>query len=113
MPSEDDAKDKLEQAIEKRKTEKYILILYISGTTPKAKRALVNLNKIIEENFKDRYELEVIDIKQHPEKAKSANIIATPTLIKKLPPPLRRYIGDLAESEKVLVALEIKERNNE
>ena len=113
MPSENDAKDKLEQAIERRKTEKYILVLYISGTTPKAKRAITNLHKIIEENFKDRYELEIIDIKQHPEKAKSENIIATPTLIKKLPPPLRRYIGDLAESEKVLVCLEIKERNNE
>lgn len=104
-----DAKADLEKALEQRNAEKYILRLYVSGATAKSTRAIENIRKLCEEYLKGRYELEVIDIYQHPEKARSEQVIAAPTLIKKLPLPLRKFIGDLSDSPKVLVGLEIKE----
>jgi len=109
MPSKKDTKTQLEETLEKHDTQKYILRLYVSGATDKSARAIENIRRICEEHLKGRYELEVTDIYQHPEKARSEQIIAAPTLIKKLPLPLRKFIGDLSDSERILVGLELKE----
>jgi circadian clock protein KaiB len=87
---------------------RYILRLFITGTTTKSVLALTNLKKICEEYLEGRYELEVIDLYQNPGLAKDEQIIAAPTLIKKLPLPFRRIIGDMSDIEKVLMGLEIK-----
>ena len=88
--------------------EKYELRLYVAGQTPKAVRAFANLRKICEEHLAGRYELEIIDIYQQPVLAKGEQIIATPTLIKKLPLPLRRMIGDMSEKDRILVGLDLR-----
>ncbi len=88
--------------------EKYILHLYVTGMTPRSLQAVRNIKKICEENLKGRYELEVIDIYQQPELARKEQIIAAPTLIKKLPLPLHKFIGDMSDKERILVGLEIQ-----
>ncbi|MGZ4954250.1 MAG: circadian clock KaiB family protein [Methylobacter sp.] len=87
---------------------KYHLKLYITGQTPRSESAIQNLRKICEENLDAKYEIEIIDILERPQLAEDERILATPTLIKSLPPPLRRLIGDLSETEKVLVGLDIR-----
>ena len=88
--------------------DKYLLRLYITGTTSRSVLALTNLKKICEEYLEGRYELEVIDLYQMPSLAKDEQIIAAPTLIKKLPLPFRRIIGDMSNIEKVLLGLDLK-----
>lgn len=88
--------------------EKYILRLYITGTTNRSLLAITNLKKICEEYLEGRYELEVIDLYQMPRLAKDEQIIAAPTLIKKLPLPFRRIIGDMSNKEKVLIGLDLR-----
>jgi len=88
--------------------DKYILRLYVTGTTTRSVLALTNLKKICEEYLEGRYELEVIDLYQIPSLAKDEQIIAAPTLIKKLPLPFRRIIGDMSNIEKVLLGLDLK-----
>jgi len=92
--------------------DKYILRLYITGTTNRSVLALTNLKKICEEYLEGRYELEVIDLYQMPSLAKDEQIIATPTLIKKLPLPFRRIIGDMSNVENVLLGLDLKKVKN-
>ena len=87
---------------------KYVLRLFVTGTTTKSVLALTNLKKICEEYLDGRYELEVIDLYQNPGLAIEEQIIAAPTLIKKLPLPFRRIIGDMSNIEKVLMGLEIR-----
>jgi circadian clock protein KaiB len=98
----------LEQGTRKSERPRYVLRLYIAGVSLRSSHAVGNIKKICEEHLKGRYELEVIDIYQHPDLAKSEQVIAVPTLIKKLPPPLRKFIGDLADTETVLVGLELQ-----
>jgi len=86
---------------------KYILRLYITGTTNRSVLAITNLKKICEEYLEGRYELEVIDLYKKPFLAKDEQIIAAPTLIKKLPLPFRRIIGDMSDKEKVLLGLDL------
>ena len=86
---------------------KFRLKLYITGHTPRSERAVVDLRRICEEEFACQYKLIVIDVLKHPKVAKDEKILATPTLIKELPPPLRRIIGDLSDKEKVFVGLHI------
>ena len=88
--------------------DKYILRLYITGTTSRSGLALTNLKRICEEYLEGRYELEVIDLYQMPSLAKDGQIIAAPTLIKKLPLPFRRIIGDMSNIEKVLLGLDLR-----
>lgn len=90
---------------------KYILRLYITGASSRSATALKNLKKICEEYLEGRYELEVIDLYQHPVLAKDEQIIAAPTLIKKLPLPFRRIIGDMSDKDKVLTGLDLIEVN--
>lgn len=88
-------------------TEAYLLRLYVAGQTARASRALANLQKICTEELGGRYRIEVIDVLTHPEIGERDRIIATPTLIKELPPPIRRIIGDLSDREEVLHGLEL------
>lgn len=103
-----DSVEIFEEAIKESRKKRYILRLYIAGTSAKSTRAINNLKKLCEEHLRDRYELEVIDIFQQPKLAESEQIIAAPTLVKELPPPLRKFIGDLADIEKILVGLDLK-----
>lgn len=88
----------------------YVLRLYVAGQTPKSVDAITNIIKICEDHLKGRYELEVIDLYQQPQLAQGEQIIAVPTLIKKLPPPLRRIIGDMSSTERVLVGLDLRKK---
>jgi len=103
-----DVREEFEQSLHEAGTEKYVLRLYITGITPKSTRAIQNIKKICEENLKGRYELEVIDIYQQPILARDEQIIAAPTLSKKLPLPLRRLIGDMSDKERILVGLDLR-----
>ena len=86
------------------------LRLYIAGKTPRAVAAFENLRRICEEHLAGRYEIEVIDLLENPQLAKGDQIIALPTLVRRLPVPMRKIIGDLSNTEKVLVGLDIRER---
>ena len=105
--TEGDTKKEYEKLLRATGNEKYVLRLYVTGMTPKSINAIQNIRKICEENLQGRYELEVIDIYQQPEYAKKEEIIAAPTLIKKLPLPLRKFIGDMSNKEKLLVGLDL------
>jgi circadian clock protein KaiB len=87
--------------------ERYILRLFVTGTTVRSQHAITNMRQICEEHLAGRYELEVIDVYQEPEKTRDLQIVATPTLVKVLPEPLRRIIGDLSDREKVLAGLNL------
>jgi len=104
------AEENLESALEQRGKERFVLRLYVAGTTAKSAHAIANLRKICEEELRGRYDLEVIDIYQQPEAANGDQVLAVPTLIKQLPVPLRRLIGDLSDREQVIVGLGIKPR---
>jgi circadian clock protein KaiB len=83
-----------------------VLRLYVTGRTPRAERAIANLRRICDEDLRGQYEMQVIDVLEHPQLAEDEKILATPTLIKQLPPPLRRIIGDLSDKERVLLGLD-------
>jgi circadian clock protein KaiB len=85
----------------------YVLKLYVAGNTPNSIRALKTLNTILEEEFKGVYALKVIDVLKNPQLAEEDKILATPTLAKILPPPVRKIIGDLSDREKVLIGLDL------
>jgi circadian clock protein KaiB len=87
---------------------KYLLKLYITGQTPRSERAIANLRRICEEELGGQYDMVIIDILERPQLAEDEKIIATPALIKQLPPPLRRIIGDLSDTEKVLLGLDLQ-----
>jgi circadian clock protein KaiB len=91
-----------------RQAKKYVLRLYVAGINPKSSLAIRNVTAICEERLKDHYDLEIIDIYQQPMLAKGEQIIAAPTLIKKLPQPLRRFIGDMANKDRILVGLDLQ-----
>jgi circadian clock protein KaiB len=86
------------------------LRLYVAGQTPKSIEALANLKKLCEEHLKGQYRLEVIDLMKNPQLAKGDQILAIPTLVRKLPEPIKKIIGDLSHTERVLVGLDIKSR---
>ena len=98
----------MEKAMKKRGRERYILRLYVAGVTPASTLAIMNIKKICEENLKGRYELTVVDVYQQPVLAKDEQILAAPTLIKKLPLPIRRFIGDMSNKERILVGLDLR-----
>ncbi len=101
---------KAEAALNERGKETYLLRLYVAGSTPRSLQAIANVKAICEEHLKGRYELEVVDLYQEPVLAQGEQIIAAPTLIKKLPEPLRRIIGDMSNTERILVGLDLKKR---
>lgn len=87
---------------------KYVLKLYITGLTPRSRSAIANLRAISETELEGQYELVIIDILERPQLAEDEKIVATPTLIKVLPEPIRRIIGDLSDTERVLVGLDLQ-----
>ncbi len=103
-----DSTDEFEQLLKEKDNERYVLRLYVTGITPKSTRAIQNIKKICEENLNGHYELEVIDIYQQPTLAKNEQIIAVPTLIKKLPLPLRKLVGDMSDMERIVLGLDLK-----
>jgi circadian clock protein KaiB len=92
---------------------RYLLRLYVTGMTSRSERAIRNLQGICDEHLKGKYDLEVIDIYQQPVLAKGEQIIAAPTLIKKLPLPMRRIIGDMSNRERVLVGLDLRSNSKQ
>ena len=92
--------------------EQYVLRLYVTGLTRRSIQAITNVKELCETHLKGRYELEIIDIAQKPHLAKDAQIIAAPTLIKKLPLPLRKLIGDMSDKEKFLVGIDLQPRKS-
>ncbi len=102
------AQPQVTRAEHKAEPSVYILKLYVAGQSPKSVNAIANLKRICEANLRGRYVLDVIDLFQQPQLAQGEQIIAVPTLIRKLPPPLRRIIGDMSNTERVLVGLDIR-----
>jgi circadian clock protein KaiB len=87
------------------------LRLYVAGQTPKSVTALANLNRFCEEHLAGKYRIEVIDLVQNPQLAQGDQILAIPTLVRKLPSPMRRIIGDLSNTERVLVGFDLRPRS--
>lgn len=90
--------------------DEFVLRLFVTGMTPRSSRAIVTIKTICEEHLQGRYQLEVIDLYRQPALARDEQIVATPTLVKKLPLPLRRFIGDLSDREKILVGLDLQRK---
>ena len=103
-----DSTQEFEKALALKGDQKHVLRLYITGTTPRSVSAIRNIRKICDEHLKGDYDLEVIDIYQQPVLAKGEQIIAAPTLLKKLPLPLRRFIGDMSNTERILLGLDFR-----
>jgi circadian clock protein KaiB len=89
--------------------EKWELRLYTAGQTPKSLAAIRNLKKVCEEHLAGRYEIEIVDLTKNPRLAKDDQIVAIPTLVRKLPDPVRKIIGDLSDTERALVGLQLKQ----
>jgi circadian clock protein KaiB len=106
----DHHKTELEAAMQNAEAEVYVLRLFVAGSTPRSLRAIANIRAVCEQYLQGRYELEVFDVYQRPELAESEQIVAVPTLIKKLPLPLRQMVGDLSDIERVLTGLDLRPR---
>ena len=104
--------EEFEKAAARQDRAKYVLRLYVTGMTPKSTQAIANVQKLCEKYLEGYYELKVIDIYQQPKLAKGDQIIATPTLIKKLPLPLRRLIGDMSNTERFLIGIDLKPKKS-
>jgi len=103
--------DKTSAAFEKAAAStksRYVLRLFVTGMSPRSQLAIENVRELCEKHLKGRYELEVIDIYQHPLSASENQILAAPTLIKKLPLPLRKFVGDMTKTQKILAGLDLK-----
>ncbi len=99
-----------EKALLEQKGDRYVLKLYVAGMSTKSLQAIENLKRICEENLPGKYELDIIDIYQQPIIAKDGRILAAPTLIKELPPPLKKLVGSMSNAERVLVGLDIRQK---
>ncbi len=99
---------KTRRAAARRKDQTWSLRLYVAGQTPKSVTAFANLKKICEENLPGKYQIEVIDLLKNPQLAKGDQIVAIPTLVRKLPVPVRKIIGDLSNTVRVLVGLDLR-----
>ncbi len=116
--SQDDSSEKqpadksaeFERLLEEEQRARFVLRLYVTGLTTRSTRAINTVKDLCEAELKGRYDLEVIDVSKRPDLAKEENIIAAPTLVKRLPLPLRRLIGDLSDKERVLVGLNLRPR---
>jgi circadian clock protein KaiB len=103
--------EQFENALGGAGKERYVLRLFVQGETPKSLRAIENLERICREHLDGRYEIEIIDAEKNPDKLDEEQIVALPALIKKLPAPLRQYVGDLSDVESVLVGLTLLPRD--
>lgn len=107
MTMEEEA-ETIEPGLEQDGEKVYLLRLYVAGQTRKSLAAFANLKKICEEHLHGRYKIEVIDLLEKPQLAKGDQILAIPTLVRQLPPPLKKIIGDLSDTERVLVGLDLR-----
>jgi len=108
-----DSLREFERALEGPETgKKFVLKLFVSGATGRSARAIENMRNFCEQYLKGRYELEIIDIYQQPELLEREQVIAAPTLVKELPPPLRKLIGDMSDKEKILIGLNVKPKKD-
>lgn len=108
----DKSKPGLKTSDSKAVKDEWILRLYVAGQTPKCITAFTNLKRICEDELKGKFSIEVIDLLENPQLSREHQILAIPTLVRKLPVPVRKIIGDLSDTEKVLVGLDIKLRNH-
>lgn len=100
----------LEKGLKKSKSQKYILNLYVAGLSPRSQKAIENIRKICSEYLLGRFKLVIYDIYQNPIIAKNGQILAAPTLVKKLPLPLRKFVGDMSDSKKLLLGLDLRSK---
>jgi circadian clock protein KaiB len=107
----DDKSEIFEHLLDEQKNTEYVLRLFVTGLTTRSTQAIDTIKDICDEELKGRYKLEVVDLSKEPELAKQEDIIAAPTLIKKLPVPLRRLIGDLPNKERVLIGLDLRPKS--
>jgi circadian clock protein KaiB len=110
MNNSSDSSREFEEATRKVQNTQYCLRLYVTGLTPKSTHAIANLRTILDQNLKGQYELEVIDVYQQPEIAEKEDIIAAPTLVRELPLPVRKIIGDMSNKQRVLLGLDIRKK---
>ncbi len=96
----------------KKGAPKYELRLYVAGVSPRSSQAIANVRRICEQHLAGHYDLEVVDLYQNPVLSKGEQIVAVPTLIKKLPVPLRKFIGDMSDTERILVGLDLRSKSN-
>lgn len=108
--SKTDSKKQFESALHKRGPKKYVLHLYVAGLSPRSQKAIENIKRICDEHLKGHCELTIQDIYQNPIIAKDGQILAAPTLVKKFPLPLRRFVGDMSETGKLLVGLDLRSK---
>ncbi len=106
--SKTDIKMQLENALKKKSAKKYVLHLYIAGLSPRSQKAIDNIRKICSKYLENRYELKIQDIYKKPIIAKNGEILGVPTLVKKLPLPLRRFVGDMSNTQRLLVGLDLR-----
>lgn len=107
MNDQKDTAQEFEEALKRLSEEKYVLHLFVAGMNPKSLQAIENIKRICEKYLPGRYQLDVIDVYQQPIVAKDGQIVAAPTLIKELPPPLRKLVGSMANTERVLVGMDL------
>jgi circadian clock protein KaiB len=108
MPGRKSATKQFEELLRKKRSCKYVLKLFVAGASPRSLRAIENIKRMCEERLPARYELEVIDVYQQPGLVVGEQIVAAPTLLKKLPEPMRRLVGDFSNEAKVLLGLDIE-----
>ena len=108
MSDDRDAEERLERALAEQEASSWVLKLYVVGATPASLRAISSLRKVCDEELAGRYSLEVVDVYQQPALAAGEQIIAAPTLIKELPLPVRRLVGDMSDRERILVGLDLR-----
>ena len=102
-----DKTEEFEEALRRLESEKYVLRLFVAGMNSRSVQAVENVKRICETYLPERYQLEVVDIYQQPIFAKDGHIVAAPTLIKELPPPLRKLVGSMADTERVLLGMDL------
>ncbi|HII02111.1 TPA: thiol-disulfide isomerase [Methanosarcinaceae archaeon] len=107
-----DSTEDFEEALARAQDDEYVLRLYVAGMSPKSMQAIANIKRICEEHLPGKYHLEIIDIYQYPIFAKDGQIVAAPTLVKELPPPLRKLIGSMENTERVLLGMDLKSRSD-
>jgi circadian clock protein KaiB len=106
-----DSVEAFEKALrEAEEGQSYVLRLFVTGMTPNSTRAIENTRALCEEHLQGRYQLEIIDIFQQPIFAREGQIVAAPTLVKELPPPLRKFIGDMSHTERILMGLDLRRK---
>jgi circadian clock protein KaiB len=107
MDEQKDTTQEFEEALKRLSQEKYVLRLFVAGMNPKSIQAVENIKRICETYLAGRYQLEVVDVYQQPILAKNGQIVAAPTLVKELPPPLRKLVGSMSDTERVLVGMDL------